>query len=148
MGMRRRLVGGAAAMSAGAVALLLEVPPAAADDFASATRTIEHTYEGLNGEEVTCRIYANSSLFAQDDPPAWSAHAETRIDGSGCWADLALRVQYTATSGEPVDTQARSWGITVEVFSDRIAGDYVATHNIVFFGCAENCRVNFQTRPK
>jgi len=61
---------------------------------------------------------------------------------------MSLRVQYTATSGEPVDTLASAWGIAVQVFSERVATDYVATHNVLFFGCTQNCRVNFQTGAK
>ena len=135
-------------MSAGTLALLLDAPAAVADDVASNTRTFDHTYEGLHGEEVTCRIYANSSIFRHDGQAGANAISETQISGSGCFARLGVRVQYTAIGGEPVETFASSRGITLEVYSDRIATDYVATHNILFEGCSANCRVNFQTRPK
>jgi hypothetical protein len=148
MGLKRKVAGGVAAVSASVLPFGLDVPWAAASEHYDHSRGFDHSFRNGAGVTVTCHIDGGSSLFRETGDPTFDATAFTSSSGpAGCEAFVAVEARYRNPEGLARVSSTNGENF-VNLFNDDVASDYVVTHSLFFRSCSDNCSVTFQTRPK
>jgi hypothetical protein len=137
--------------TAGVLQVLLDVPGAAADESFFASREFDHTFRDTAGATVTCQVVGSSQLSRpNDEDQTFDGVSGTGAFFTGdpaCDAAVRVRVAYKGPNGVARLSEASGPG-SVGLFNDDVVTDYVATHEVQFLNCFQDCRVTFQTKPK
>jgi hypothetical protein len=150
MGVKRKLVKGALALSVGSVPFTVGVSPAGAFESFSQHATFEHTFTNGAGATVVCPVSFSSSLFreASDDPFFGGAFTGSDLEDPACDAFVAVSVSYSDPAGRQKNAFADSFQGDVFLGVDDVGSGFVANHFIDFLDCSSNCIVEYQTQPK
>ncbi len=147
MQVRKRLAGGAAVVTAGALPFVLGMPPAAAET-KTAQHELNYEFTNNNGDSIVCRILGESSLTRSAGDPTFDSTSDTLISvGPSCGTSLTITARYTDDDGHARVSSASGLG-TLSLRNDDVASGYVATHTITFLDCVNFCTTSFDTRPK
>jgi hypothetical protein len=147
MELRRKVVAGVAAVAAGALPLVGQVPAAGADDFFLDVKTFDYTFDTLGGQPRTCTASGGSGLTRPTGQPTFTADSFTSILGEGCTGFTTLSITYRDVNGT-VRRAIASGDNEVALTLDGVRDSWVARHGITFDDCAEDCFVTFTTQPK
>ncbi|HZB70896.1 MAG TPA: hypothetical protein VE395_02090 [Acidimicrobiales bacterium] len=141
------VVGGVAAVAAGALPLVGHIPAAGADDFFLAVKTFDYTFDGLDGQPRTCTASGGSGLTRRTGESTFTADSFTSILGEGCTGFTTLSITYRDATGAARSAVAGGDN-EVSLTLDGVRDGWAARHGITFDDCAEDCFVTFTTRPK
>jgi hypothetical protein len=156
MGAGRRFAGGIAALSVGALPLVLDVGVAsgAPPDFYRSSKSFPVQYT-VSGRTVTCGVELSISLSRGPGDPTYDATARTATAVTttaaprDCDALVRVLATYTDEDGDPRSSSSSGAFNSTELHLDEVAGDYVVEHGIQFLSCDSNCFLSFTSaQPK
>jgi hypothetical protein len=150
MGVKRKLVKGALALSVGSVPFTVGASPAGAFENYSQSATFEHTFTNEAGATVVCPVSFSSNLFrdSSNDPFFGSAFTGSNLEDPACDAFVVVQASYSDPAGRPKNAFADSFQGDVFLGVDDVGSGFVANHSIQFLDCASNCFVEYRTQPK
>ena len=156
MGLSRKIAGGVAALSVGALPLLTGVNPAAADETFFSGRSFDHTFlaDDEFNTEVTCTFSIQSSLSRPTGRDEFVGNALTSTftpGGDPRCGDAFVAVDLTYRDGNGVERNpsANAFGEDVSPERGQRREQGLVAHHVAFFlDCVANCEVTGTTSPK
>jgi hypothetical protein len=151
MGIAKKAIRGATALSVAATTWLMGTGVAGADEFYEKGVTKDHTFRNGAGETVTCTVSARSTLFRATGAPEFEGTAFTDAFGfhESCSSTfVGVLASYRDVQGRDRRVSADSIDGDVFLFVDNVRSNYRVTHTAFFFDCSENCEFTVTTAPK
>jgi len=152
VGLGRKLAGGVTALSAGTLSFLVEVPPAAADEFYDRSVGFDHTFTAEGGQSVTCQVSGGSALFRPTGREEFFGNAFTSTftpsDEDRCRGFVVVDLTYRDGNGTQRNPGSSAFGDEVGIRVDNVGADCVAQHTVFYLDCVADCFVQFTTAPK
>jgi hypothetical protein len=147
--MKRKLAGGVAAVSAGALPFLAGVRPAAADQFFNAIARYDHTFTNEAGASVTCRVIFFSTLQWPDLNGPLSADVGTNSGtGEACAARVVAGATYRDRAGVTRTPSVASLTGDVLLSVEDVGSHFTGHHLVTYDNCSAGCEVRFNSHPK
>jgi hypothetical protein len=151
MNLKQTMIRSFAAVSAGAVPLVLSALPASADESYGGGQVLSHRFTRENGQAVTCTIQGYSSLYRASGQRGFFATASTASDGEdpACGsAFVNVFVTYRDVNGYTKSSGASALSGFVIWDADDASRELSVEHFVGFSDCRSSCEVAFQSRPK
>jgi len=147
--MKRKLAGGVAAVSAGALPFVAGVRPAGADQFFNDIARYDHTFVNEAGASVTCRVIFFSTLQWPDLDGPLSADVGTNSGTTaGCGARVVAGATYRDRAGVTKTPSLESATGDVLLQVEDVGSHFTGHHQVTYDDCRADCIVRFNSHPK